>query len=147
MVIEPTAVTGPTMVIEPTAVVEPTAVIEPTAVVEPTAMVIEPTRSAEVVVATSPVPVVAPTRIPEIAGTPLRERAWLSLSLRRDTQTGESQTGGHYGCCCGKAYGILHASLLPEQAMENIRDPKPCVLAMATADLRLERPLCLLPMN
>jgi hypothetical protein len=41
-------------------------------------------------VTTSPVPVIAPTRVPEVTWTPLRERAWLSLSLRRGTQTGQS---------------------------------------------------------
>jgi hypothetical protein len=46
--------------------------------------------STKVVVATSPVPVVAPTRVPKLTWAPLRERAYLSLSLRSDTQTGQS---------------------------------------------------------
>ena len=44
--------------------------------------------STKVVVATSPVPVVAPTRVPKVTWTPLRERAYLSVSVCSDTQTG-----------------------------------------------------------
>jgi hypothetical protein len=53
-------------------------------------VVTEPTGPTKVIVATSPVPVIPPTRVPEVTGTPLRERARLSLSLRRDTQAGQS---------------------------------------------------------
>jgi hypothetical protein len=44
--------------------------------------------STEVVMATSPVPVVTPTRVPKVTWTPLRERAYLSVSVCSDTQTG-----------------------------------------------------------
>jgi hypothetical protein len=50
-------------------------------------MGVRPT-SPPVFVATSRVPVVTPTRVPKVTWTPLRERAYLSLSLRSDTQTG-----------------------------------------------------------
>jgi hypothetical protein len=44
--------------------------------------------STEVVMATAPVPVVTPTRVPKVTWTPLRERAYLSVSVCSDTQTG-----------------------------------------------------------
>jgi hypothetical protein len=46
--------------------------------------------STKVLVATPTVPVVTPARVPKVTWTPLRERAYLSLSLRSDTQTGQS---------------------------------------------------------
>jgi hypothetical protein len=52
--------------------------------------------SPPIVVAGSPIPVGAPARVPEVAWTPFRERAWLTFGLRRDTQAGQSKTGGHY---------------------------------------------------
>jgi hypothetical protein len=79
---EATVVTGPTVVTEATGSAEPTTVTWTAAVPSGSAL------STEVVMATAPVPVVTPTRVPEVTWTPLRKRAYLSLSLRRDTQTG-----------------------------------------------------------
>jgi hypothetical protein len=79
---EATVVTGPTVVTEATGSAEPTTVTWTAAVPSGSAL------STEVVMATAPVPVVTPTRVPKVTWTPLRKRAYLSLSLRRDTQTG-----------------------------------------------------------
>jgi hypothetical protein len=87
-------VTGSTEAIVVTGSAEPTTVTWTAAVPPGSAVVIAvPSGSAlstEVVMATAPVPVVAPTRVPKVTWTPLRERAYLSLSLRSDTQTGQS---------------------------------------------------------
>jgi hypothetical protein len=94
VVTRPTMVTGSTeatMVTRSAMIAEPTMVIwtAPAPPLPPmlVRMGVRPT-SPPVVVATSPVPVVTPTRVPEVTWTPLRERAYLSLSLRSDTQTG-----------------------------------------------------------
>ena len=100
MVAGPTLVTGSAVITVPTTVTGSAVIAVPTtvtwtaAVPSVSAVVIAvPSGSAlstEVVVATSPVPIVTPTRVPKVTWTPLRERAYLSLSLRSDTQTGQS---------------------------------------------------------
>jgi hypothetical protein len=42
--------------------------------------------SPPVVVATPPIPIVAPARVPKIAWAPLREGAWLGLSISCNAQ-------------------------------------------------------------
>lgn len=74
-------------------------------------------RSPEVVVATAPVPVVPPTWIPGLTWTPLREWAWLRLRTGRGSHTGESETGGDGGCCCGHAYLFGHLGGVPSTAV------------------------------
>ena len=72
----------------------PTATAVVVAVPTGTAVVVAvptgPALSTKVVVATSAVPVVTPTRVPKVTWAPLRERAYLGLSLRSDAQTGQS---------------------------------------------------------
>jgi hypothetical protein len=84
---EATVVTGSAVITEP-ATVTWTATVPPRSPMR-VSMGVRPI-SSPVFVATSPVPVVTPTRVPKVTWTPLRERAYLSLSLRSDTQTGQS---------------------------------------------------------
>jgi hypothetical protein len=86
-------------------------------------------RSLPVIVAASPVPVGTPTRVPEITWAPLRERARLSLSLDSSAGTDQSQTGGNYGCSCGPARDIFHASVLPIQLRLKLRIRAGCTFS------------------
>jgi hypothetical protein len=87
MVAGPTLATGSAVIAVPTTV---TGSAVPTTVTWTAAVPSGSALSTEVVMATAPVPVVTPTRVPKVTWTPLRERAYLSLSLRSDTQTGQS---------------------------------------------------------
>ena len=74
------------------------------------------------VVAAVPVPVVAPAWVPELTRAPLREGAWLRLSVGGDTDTGQPQDSGSREDRCSKTRNDFHGAGYPIQRCEKHRE-------------------------